>query len=236
VTGPRLTEAQRLDWLRLIRSENVGPLTFRALVNQFGGARAALDALPDLARRGGRPALKVPSRAKAEREMDGLSRLGARLLALGEPDYPKALQAIEGAPPLVAVRGDPAVLGRPAVAIVGSRNASAAGLTFTERLGRGLGGAGLVVVSGLARGIDTPPTRPPFKRARSPCSPAGSTGSTRRTMRACWLASWTRVARPCPRCRSAGRPAAAIFPDAIAWSLACRTASWWSRRRGARPH
>jgi DNA processing protein len=155
VTGPRLTEAQRLDWLRLIRSENVGPRTFRALVNQFGGAGAALDALPDLARRGGRPALKVASRAEAEREMEGLSRLGARLLALGELDYPKALQAIEGAPPLVAVRGDPAILRRPAVAIVGSRNASAAGLTFTERLGRSLGQAGLVIVSGLARGIDT---------------------------------------------------------------------------------
>ena len=98
MTGLRLTEAQRLDWLRLIRSENVGPRTFRALVNQFGGAGAALDALPDLARRGGRPALKVASRAEAEREMEGLSRLGARLLALGEPDYPKALQAIDTAP------------------------------------------------------------------------------------------------------------------------------------------
>jgi DNA processing protein len=155
VTGPRLTDAQWLDWLRLIRSENVGPRTFRALVNQFGGAGAALAALPDLARRGGRPALKVATRAEAEREMEGLARLGARLVALGEPDYPRPLQAIEGAPPLLAVRGDPAVLARPAVAIVGSRNASAAGLTFTERLGRGLGDAGLVIVSGLARGIDT---------------------------------------------------------------------------------
>jgi DNA processing protein len=155
MTGPRLTDAQRLDWLRLIRSENVGPRTFRALVNQFGGAGAALAALPDLARRGGRPALKVATRAGAEREMAGLARLGARLIALGEPDYPRPLQVIEGAPPLLAVRGDPAVLARPAVAIVGSRNASAAGLTFTERLGRGLGDAGLVIVSGLARGIDT---------------------------------------------------------------------------------
>src|SRR3712207_2763828 len=97
----------------------------------------------------------MATRAEAEREVEGLARLGARLLALGEPDYPKTLQAIEDAPPLLAIRGDPAVLGRPAVAIVGSRNASAAGLTFTERLGRVLGEAGLAIVSGLASGIDT---------------------------------------------------------------------------------
>lgn len=155
MSGIRLTEAQRLDWLRLIRSENVGPRTFRALVNQFGGAGAALAALPDLARRGGRPRLKIATRSEAERELEGLAQLGGRMLALGEPDYPKTLQAIEGAPPLIAVRGDPAILSRPAVAIVGSRNASAAGLTFTERLGHGLGEAGLAIVSGLARGIDT---------------------------------------------------------------------------------
>jgi DNA processing protein len=155
VSGPRLTDAQRLDWLRLLRSENVGPRTFRALVNQFGGAGAALDALPGLARRGGRASLKVATRAEAEREIGALARLGGRLVALGEVDYPKALHAIEGAPPLLAVRGDPAVLGRPAVAVVGSRNASAAGLTLAERLSRSLGEAGLVIVSGLARGIDT---------------------------------------------------------------------------------
>jgi DNA processing protein len=150
-----LTDEQRLDWLRLIRSENVGPRTFRALVNQFGGAAAALEALPDLARRGGRLVLKIATRAEAEAELAAAARIGARFVALGEPDYPKALQAIDTAPPLVAVRGDVSVLARPTVAIVGSRNASAAGLTFTERLSRGLGEAGYTVVSGLARGIDT---------------------------------------------------------------------------------
>ncbi len=151
----RLTDEQRIDWLRLIRSENVGPRTFRALVNQFGGASAALEALPDLARRGGRLLLKVTSRAEAEKEMAAAARLGVRFVAMGEPDYPKTLQAIDTAPPLIAVRGSTDVLSRPSVAIVGSRNASAAGLTFADRLSRQLGEAGYVVVSGLARGIDT---------------------------------------------------------------------------------
>ncbi|NIX77697.1 DNA-processing protein DprA [Microvirga terricola] len=151
----RLTDEQRLDWLRLIRSENVGPRTFRALINQFGGASAALDALPGLARRGGRLVLKVASRAEAEKEMAAAARLGVRFVAMGEPNYPKTLQAVDTAPPLIAVRGSVEVLAKPSVAIVGSRNASAAGLTFAERLSRQLGEAGYVVVSGLARGIDT---------------------------------------------------------------------------------
>ncbi|WP_114943711.1 DNA-processing protein DprA [Microvirga calopogonii] len=150
-----LTDEQRLDWLRLIRSEKVGPRTFRALVNQYGGAAAALEALPDLARRGGRLMLKVCSRAEAEKEMIAAARLGVRFIAMGEPDYPKTLKAIDTAPPLIAVRGSAAVLARPSVAIIGSRNASASGLTFAERLSRQLGEAGYVVVSGLARGIDT---------------------------------------------------------------------------------
>ena len=149
----QLTDAQRLDWLRLIRTEGVGPRTFRTLVNRFGGAGPALDALPGLAGRGARRV--VPStRAQAEAEIAAAARLGARFVALGEADYPKLLQAAESAPPLIALRGAASVLARPAIAIVGSRNASAAGLAFTERLGRGLGEAGLVVVSGLARGID----------------------------------------------------------------------------------
>jgi DNA processing protein len=150
-----LTDEQRLDWLRLIRSENVGPRTFRALINQYGGAAAALEALPELARRGGRLLLKVCSRAEAEKEMAAAARLGVRFVAMGEPDYPKTLQAIDTAPPLIALRGNAAVLAKPSVAIVGSRNASAAGLSFAERLARQLGEAGYVVVSGLARGIDT---------------------------------------------------------------------------------
>ncbi|MCJ2013007.1 DNA-processing protein DprA [Methylobacterium sp. J-076] len=148
-----LSDAQRLDWLRLIRTEGVGPRTFRQLINRFGGAAAALEALPDLARRRGRTAIPS-SRTAAEDEIAALARLGGRFLSWGDAAYPALLRATEAAPPLVALRGDAAILSRPAVAIVGSRNSSAAGGAFTERLARDLGEAGLVIVSGLARGID----------------------------------------------------------------------------------
>lgn len=151
--GMQLNPAQRLDWLRLIRTEGVGPRTFRTLINRFGGAGAALEALPDLAKRGAKRLVPV-TRAQAEAELEAAARIGVRLVAMGEDDYPKLLQAADSAPPLIALRGQAAILSRPAIAIVGSRNASAAGLGFTERLARGLGEAGLVVVSGLARGID----------------------------------------------------------------------------------
>ena len=148
----QLTDAQRLDWLRLIRTEGIGPRTFRTLVNRFGGAAAALEALPSLGRRQGRR-IEAPTRSQAEDEIAALGRLGGRLIATGEAEYPRLLRQIDAAPPLLALRGA-AILNRPAVALVGSRNASTAGLAFAERLSRGLGEAGLVVVSGLARGID----------------------------------------------------------------------------------
>ncbi|KIZ32805.1 MULTISPECIES: DNA-processing protein DprA [Rhodopseudomonas] len=150
-----LTEAQRIDWLRLIRSDNVGPRTFRSLVNHFGSARAALDALPDLARRGGaaRPG-RIVSEHEAQRELIASHKLGVTLVAPGEPGYPPRLALIDDAPPLLGVRGATETLMRPMIAIVGSRNASGAGLKFAERLARDLGDAGFVIVSGLARGID----------------------------------------------------------------------------------
>jgi DNA processing protein len=151
----RLTDEQRLDWLQLIRCENVGPRTFRTLLNRFGGAGAALGALPGLIKRNasGRT-IKIATRTEAEDEMAAATAMCVRFIALGEPDYPAALRAIDAAPPLIAVRGQGKALTEPAVAIVGSRNASAAGLAFTDRLGRGLGRAGFIIVSGLARGID----------------------------------------------------------------------------------
>jgi DNA processing protein len=153
--GVRLTDEQRLDWLRLIRSENVGPRTFRALVNHYGGARAALAALPDLARRGGAAGgVRVHPLADAARELKAARALGVELVALGEPDYPLRLQMIDDAPPLIAVRGNRAVLAHSTVAMVGARNSSAAGIKFAERLARELGEAGFAVASGLARGID----------------------------------------------------------------------------------
>ncbi len=150
----RLTDEQRLDWLRLIRSQNVGPRTFRTLLNHFGGARAALEALPSLARRGGGSAPLICSREAAEREIEACDKFGVTLVALGEANYPRRLQMIDDAPPLIAIRGNTGVLSMPLVAIVGSRNASAAGVKITERFTRGLCEAGLAIASGLARGID----------------------------------------------------------------------------------
>jgi DNA processing protein len=151
----RLSDEQRLDWLRLIRSDNVGPRTFRTLLNHCGGARAALAALPDLARRGGasRPA-RICSREDAEQEIEAARAIGVRFVALGEAEYPARLQSIDDAPPLLAVRGNSDVLASPMVAVVGARNAAAVGVKFAERLARELGEAGFVIASGLARGID----------------------------------------------------------------------------------
>jgi DNA processing protein len=153
--GALLTDRQRLDWLRLIRSENIGPRTFRSLVNHFGGARAALDALPDLARRGG---AKAPGRICtieiAEREMETATRHGVRFVALGEPFYPFRLRIVDDAPPLLAVRGQSEILSIPMLGIVGSRNASAAGAKFAGQMAKEMGEAGFAIVSGLARGID----------------------------------------------------------------------------------
>lgn len=154
MAGIVLTDSQRLDWLRLIRSESIGPRSFRSLMNRFGGAAAAMDALPELARQAGR-SLRLCTRAEAERERVALDRLGGRFLALGEAGYPGALQAVDTAPPLIALLGDAAILQKPSVALVGSRNASAAGLKFAARLARELGEAGFAITSGLARGIDT---------------------------------------------------------------------------------
>jgi DNA processing protein len=151
----RLTDAQRIDWLRLIRSDNVGPRTFRSLVNHFGSAGAALDRLPDLARRGGaaRPG-RICTIADAERELDASRKIGVALLAPGELGYPPRLASIDDAPPLLGVRGAVDIMSQPMIAIVGSRNASGAGLKFAQMLARDLGHAGFVIASGLARGID----------------------------------------------------------------------------------
>ncbi len=150
-----LNPAERLDWLRLIRSENVGPITFYQLLARFGSAEAALAALPEVARRGGRSRpLAIGSRAAAERELAALAQAGGQLLAWGEPEYPQALAAVDDAPPLISVKGSTHLLARRAVAVVGARNASANGRRFARDIALQLGQNGLLVVSGLARGID----------------------------------------------------------------------------------
>src|SRR5260370_19337684 len=128
--APRLTDEQRFDWLRLVRSENVGPRTFRALINNCGSARAALEALPELARRGGvaRP-IRVASADDIERELASAGAMGVRFIAFGESGYPPVLRQIDSAPPILSFRGREEALQQPAGAIVGSRHASAPGLT-----------------------------------------------------------------------------------------------------------
>jgi DNA processing protein len=154
-TTTHLTDAQRIDWLRLIRSDNVGPRTFRSLINHFGSARAALERLPDLARRGGASRhQRICSEADARGELAASERLGVSLIAPGEAGYPPRLATLDDAPPLLGARGAHEVLMRPMIAIVGSRNASGAGLKFASRLARDLSDAGFVIASGLARGID----------------------------------------------------------------------------------
>jgi DNA processing protein len=150
-----LDDAQRLACLRLIRSDNIGPVTFRELINHYGGATAALAALPELSARSGRGrAVKICSVDKAEAELEAATRAKATSVFTIEPGYPPALAHIEQPPPMLYVRGDLTLLQRPAVAIVGSRDASAGGKTLARRFASGLATAGYVIVSGLARGID----------------------------------------------------------------------------------
>lgn len=149
-----LDDAQRLACLRLIRSEHVGPVSFRALINEFGGASEALAALPDLVRQGGRRQVRICPVAKAEAELEAAERAGARPVFTIEPGYPPLLAEAEAPPPLLYMKGRDDLLSRPTVAIVGSREASAAGHTLTRQLAEALGQAGYTVVSGLARGID----------------------------------------------------------------------------------
>lgn len=151
-----LDDVQRLACLRLIRSENVGPATFRALINHYGGATTALAALPELARRGGRTRpIRICPADVAERELDAARDIGAVPLFNIEPHFPAPLAFVDGGPPLIYARGRLELLNKASVAFVGSRAASAAGLKIARQLAAGVGQAGYVVVSGLARGIDT---------------------------------------------------------------------------------
>lgn len=151
----RLTLTERLDWLQLARSAGVGPKTFYRLMHRFGGARRAFEELPRLTREAGGRDRPRCRREEAEAELDALLALGCHLVAHGEPDYPFLLGQIHDPPPLLTVRGDLDALHAPAVAMVGARNASANGRLLAKSLAKALAAEGLVVVSGLARGIDT---------------------------------------------------------------------------------
>ena len=154
--GIRLSDDQRLAWLQLIRSENVGPATFRDLINHFGSASTALDALPELAARGNaKKRIRVAAKSEAQQELERLAQIGGTTVCMGEVDYPPALRAAEGAPPVLSVRGDTEILSRHSVAFVGSRNASLAGVKLTKQLAQQTATAGYAIISGLARGIDS---------------------------------------------------------------------------------
>ena len=144
-----------IDRLRLVRTPGIGPVTYRQLVARFGGPAAALAAVPDLARRGGGKAPTLCSRENAEREAARVEKLGAKYLVIGQGLYPRLLAELEDSPPLLVAKGDLNLLDRQAVAIVGARNASAAACRFARGLAHDLGQHDLVVVSGLARGIDS---------------------------------------------------------------------------------
>jgi DNA processing protein len=144
-----------LDKLRLIRSAQIGPVTYMQLLSRFGSAGAAIEAIPALAARGGGRTPRLADESTILREVERTHKLGARYLFLGDPGYPSLLPHIETAPPALIVRGDPALAARASIGMVGARNASAAACRFARMLAQDLGERGAVIVSGLARGIDT---------------------------------------------------------------------------------
>lgn len=149
-----LPAAERFSRLRLARTDQVGPVTFQQLLERFGSAERALEALPDLIRRGGAHGYAIPPVERIETEIAAGERLGARLIVLGDADYPDMLAAVDPPPPLLWTLGDASLMARPCIAVVGARIASAGGQRIARGLAQQLGEAGHVVVSGLARGID----------------------------------------------------------------------------------
>ncbi|MGR3519519.1 MAG: DNA-processing protein DprA, partial [Roseovarius sp.] len=152
---PPTTEDDRVSWLRLLRSRRVGPNTFHRLMADHGSAAAALDALPGIAHAAGVADYRACPTGVAEAELRAGHAAGARLLTFADAAYPAALRDLPDAPPLLWVMGDPAILSRPAIAIVGARNASSLGLRMARALAADLAAQGYPIVSGLARGIDT---------------------------------------------------------------------------------
>jgi len=148
--------SEKLNWLRLIRSENVGPITFFQLLKRYGTATQALAELPELAKKGGakRP-IQIFAKASAQREMDQLLEFGGQLIAACEPQYPPLLRQIHDPPPVISALGHVSLLQKECIGIVGSRNASAVALKLTQKFSSDLGQKKIVIVSGLARGIDS---------------------------------------------------------------------------------
>jgi DNA processing protein len=157
IPNPSLRGTDPVDAIRLIRSENVGPMTFFHLVKFCGSVAKALEMAPGLSQRGGRKKpIVITPKAEAQREFEALTKYGARVLLYGEEEYPRLLQTISDAPPVITVRGHTHLFAHDKlIGIVGARNASANGCAFARRISEELGGSGYTVVSGLARGIDS---------------------------------------------------------------------------------
>ncbi|WP_375705342.1 DNA-processing protein DprA, partial [Bartonella sp. AA86SXKL] len=154
--GILLTDRQRLNWLRLLRSENIGAVSFRNLIDHYKTAENALAALPELSRKGGlATSIRIATLEDAEKEMQEAEKLGIRFVGIGEPDYPTFLKVTEASPPLIAIKGNVSVFEKASVGIVGSRNASAAGKKLAAQFAHFLGNADFTIISGLARGIDS---------------------------------------------------------------------------------
>lgn len=156
MTGVAISDNERRDRLRLIRSENVGPVTYQQLLAYYGSATDALSALPELSARGGlKREIRIYSEDNANRNIEQASAIGAQFIEMTEDGYPDLMRHIDAPPPLICVKGNLEVLERPTVAIVGARNASANGRKFARQMAAELGQQGVTIVSGLARGIDT---------------------------------------------------------------------------------
>lgn len=150
-----LTDEQKLDWLQLIRSTQIGPKIFHMLINKYGGAANAIAALPEFIAKTNNKKIKLALRDSILREWDAIHKFGATIIALGEDNYPETLKFSNNPPPLLTVKGDVSQLKKPALSIVGTRNCSALGLKLTHKLASDVGAEGFAIVSGFAKGIDT---------------------------------------------------------------------------------
>ena len=149
-----MSDKQRLDWLQLIRSENVGPATFRDLINHFGTASDALDALPELSGKAGKRSISIFPRASAQKEIERAAQMKIAIVGMGEAQYPRYLKSIDYPPPLLSIRGKLPINDHPPVGIVGARNSSLSGIKLATIFAKGLGAMPYYIVSGFARGID----------------------------------------------------------------------------------
>lgn len=153
-TQPNIQE--KLDWLRLYRTPNVGPITFYQLIEYYGSAGKALDALPELAKKGGRKKpLRAPDIHHIQKEYEKLTKLGGDIVCANDKDYPLALSALDDAPPVLSYIGNIRLTNQSCIGIVGARNASLNGRKFAQKLAHNLGQQDQIIVSGLARGIDS---------------------------------------------------------------------------------